>query len=60
MAFSDTWPVREETTAEKGTPPTVAYALIWYGKQGILEKVSFDAEKAARDHAMASFPARSG
>jgi hypothetical protein len=36
----------------------VAYTLIWYGKQGILEKVSFDAEKAARDHAMASFPAR--
>ena len=32
--------------------------MIWYGKQGIFEKVPFDAEKAARDHALATFPAR--
>jgi hypothetical protein len=36
----------------------VAYTVIWYGKQGIVEKVPFDAEKAARDHALATFPAR--
>ena len=36
--------------------PTLTYTLIWSGKQGITEKVSFNAEKAARDHALASFP----
>jgi hypothetical protein len=36
----------------------VAYTVIWYGKQGIVEKVPFDAEKAARNHALATFPAR--
>jgi hypothetical protein len=36
----------------------VVYTLIWYGKQGIVEKTPFDAEKAARDHALATFPAR--
>ncbi|MEP6567109.1 MAG: hypothetical protein ABJB10_18405 [Mesorhizobium sp.] len=36
----------------------MAYTLIWYGKQGIVEKVTFEAEKAARDHALAQFPAR--
>ena len=36
----------------------MAYTVIWYGKQGIFEKVPFDAEKAARDHALATFPAR--
>jgi hypothetical protein len=36
----------------------VAYTVIWYGKQGIVEKVPFGAEKAARDHALATFPSR--
>jgi hypothetical protein len=36
----------------------VAYTLIWYGRQGIVEKTLFDAEKAARDHALATFPTR--
>lgn len=36
----------------------MAYTLIWYGKQGIVEKVPFDAEKAARDHALAAFSGR--
>ena len=36
----------------------MAYTVIWYGKTGIVEKVPFDAEKAARDHALATFPAR--
>jgi hypothetical protein len=36
----------------------VAYTVIWYGKQGIVEKMPFDAEKAARDHAQAMFLAR--
>ena len=36
----------------------MAFKVIWYGKQGVVEKISFDAEKAARDHALATFPAR--
>jgi hypothetical protein len=36
----------------------VAYTVIWYGKKGIVEKTPFDAEKAARDHIFAAFPAR--
>ena len=36
----------------------MAYTVIWYGKQGIVEKTPFDAEKAARDHALATFPDR--
>jgi hypothetical protein len=34
------------------------YTVIWYGRQGIIEKVSFDAERDAREHAIAKFPAR--
>ncbi|MFK0693067.1 hypothetical protein ACFX5Q_33770 [Mesorhizobium sp. IMUNJ 23033] len=36
----------------------MAFTVIWYGKQGIFEKTPFDAEKAARDHVLATFPAR--
>jgi hypothetical protein len=36
----------------------VAYTVIWYGKRGIVEKTPFDAEKAARDHVMSTFPGR--
>jgi hypothetical protein len=36
----------------------VAYTVIWYGKKGIVEKTPFDAEKAAREHAQATFLAR--
>jgi hypothetical protein len=36
----------------------VSYTVIWCGKQGILEKTPFDHEKAARDYAQATFPAR--
>ena len=36
----------------------MAFTVIWYGKQGVVEKMPFDAEKAARDHARATFPAR--
>jgi hypothetical protein len=32
--------------------------VIWYGKQGVVEKTPFDAEKAARDHALSTFPDR--
>jgi hypothetical protein len=32
----------------------MAFTVIWYGKQGIVEKTPFDAEKAARDHALAT------
>ncbi|BCG87910.1 hypothetical protein MesoLj113c_40200 [Mesorhizobium sp. 113-3-9] len=33
----------------------MAYIVIWYGKQGIVETTPFDAEKAARNHAKAAF-----
>ena len=36
----------------------MAYTVIWYGKRGIVEKTPFDTEKAARDHALATFPDR--
>ena len=36
----------------------MAFTVIWYGKTGIVEKTPFDAEKAARDHAMTTFPTR--
>jgi hypothetical protein len=36
----------------------LAYTVIWYGKQGIVERLPFDAEKAARDHALETFPVR--
>ena len=36
----------------------MAFTVIWYGKQGVVEKMPFDAEKAARDHALATFPTR--
>jgi hypothetical protein len=36
----------------------MAFTVIWYGRQGIVDKTLFDAEKAARDHAMAMFPTR--
>jgi hypothetical protein len=36
----------------------MAFTVIWYGRQGIVEKTTFDAEKAARDHAIAMFPTR--
>jgi len=36
----------------------VAYTVIWYGRQGILEKTLFEAERAARDHALATYPSR--
>jgi hypothetical protein len=34
------------------------YTVIWYGREGIVEQVTFDAEKAAKDYAVAMFPTR--
>ena len=36
----------------------MAYTVIWYGKEGIVEKTPFDAEKVAKDHAIEMFAAR--
>ncbi|MBB6411942.1 hypothetical protein [Mesorhizobium sangaii] len=36
----------------------MAYTVIWYGKRGIAEMTPFDTEKAARDHALATFADR--
>ncbi|MER9403408.1 hypothetical protein NKI36_05015 [Mesorhizobium caraganae] len=36
----------------------MVYTVIWYGKQGVVEKTPFDVEKDAKDHAQASFAIR--
>ena len=37
----------------------MTFTVIWYGKQGIVAKTPFDAEKSAKDHAASRrFPAR--
>ncbi|WP_027169690.1 hypothetical protein [Mesorhizobium sp. WSM3224] len=36
------------------------FTVIWYGRSGIVDKMSFDAEKAARDYAMSMFQTRKG
>jgi hypothetical protein len=36
----------------------MAFTVIWYGRQGIVARTAFDAEKAAKDHAIATFPDR--
>ncbi len=32
--------------------------MIWYSRKGVVEKLLFEAVKAARDHALATFAAR--
>ncbi|MER8809851.1 hypothetical protein [Mesorhizobium australicum] len=32
----------------------MAFTVIWYGRQGIIDKVIFDAEKVAKDHAIST------
>ena len=36
----------------------MAYTVIWYSRQGIIEKSSFDAEKAAKEYAVETFRSR--
>ena len=36
----------------------MAFTVIWYGKAGIVAKTPFDAQRAARDHALEAFAAR--
>ncbi|MEI9410282.1 hypothetical protein [Mesorhizobium salmacidum] len=38
----------------------MAFNVIWYGRKGIIDKVTFDAEKVAKDHAIAMFQTRRG
>jgi hypothetical protein len=38
----------------------MAFTVIWYGRQGIVDKEMFDAEKAAKDHAISMFQTRKG
>jgi hypothetical protein len=39
---------------------TMAYTVIWYGRQGIVDEVIFDDEKTAKDHATSMFQTRKG
>ncbi|CAN7324128.1 hypothetical protein [Mesorhizobium sp. LjNodule214] len=38
----------------------MAYTVSWYGRQGIVDKMTFDAEKVAKDHAISMFQTRNG
>lgn len=38
----------------------MAYTVIWYGRQGIVDKQTFDPEKAAKDYATSMFQTRKG
>jgi hypothetical protein len=38
----------------------MVYTVIWYARRGVVDKVIFDTEKAAKDHAIAMFPTRRG
>lgn len=38
----------------------MAFTVIWYGRQGIVDKEMFDAEKSAKDHAISMFQTRKG
>lgn len=38
----------------------MAYTIIWYGRRGFVDKVIFDTEKAAKDHAISMFQTRKG
>ncbi|MER8523405.1 hypothetical protein NKH81_30530 [Mesorhizobium sp. M0959] len=38
----------------------MAYTVIWYGRQSIVDKEFFDSEKAAKDHAISMFQTRKG
>ncbi|MDX8455165.1 hypothetical protein RFM98_20630 [Mesorhizobium sp. VK9D] len=38
----------------------MVYTVIWYGRKGIIDKVTFDVEKTAKDHAIAMFQTRKG
>ncbi|MBZ9991144.1 hypothetical protein LB572_29015 [Mesorhizobium sp. BH1-1-5] len=38
----------------------MAFTVIWYGRNGIIDKVTFDAEKSAKEHVVAMFQTRKG
>ena len=38
----------------------MAFTVVWYGRQGVIDKVTFDAEKVAKNHAIAMFQTRRG
>lgn len=38
----------------------MAFTVIWYGRQGIVDKEMFDAEKTAKDHAISMFQTPEG
>ncbi|MCA0049752.1 hypothetical protein LB577_22845 [Mesorhizobium sp. B283B1A] len=38
----------------------MAFTVIWYGRRGVIDKVTFDTEKVAKDHAIAMFQTRRG
>ena len=36
----------------------MAYTVTWCGRQGIVDKMTFEAEKSAKNHAITMFPIR--
>ncbi|UCI09482.1 hypothetical protein [Mesorhizobium sp. B1-1-8] len=38
----------------------MAYTVIWYDRRGVIDKVTYDAEKTAKNHAISMFQTRRG
>ncbi|GEM_PF-2836257 len=50
-------PSRAGSKESGGSMP---YTVIWYGRQGLIDKMTFDAERTAKDHATSMFATRKG
>jgi hypothetical protein len=37
---------------------TMAYTVMWYGREGLLDKTPFETERDAKEYAIAMFPAK--
>ena len=44
----------------KQSGESMHYTVIWYGRQGLIDKMTFDAEKTAKDQATSMFATRKG
>ncbi|TPM05350.1 hypothetical protein FJ960_13095 [Mesorhizobium sp. B2-3-11] len=68
-SFRDNWSREGQPPPPKHLTPLwtlvaihslLAYTVIWYGRRGIVDKHTFDAEKAAKDYATSMFQTRKG
>lgn len=47
-------------SSSKQSGESTPYTVIWYGRQGLIDRMTFDAEKTAKDHATSMFSTRKG